>query len=144
MVASDCLMESLQILLNYLDLNAYPYENIPLQSTLSALVQRHNMNSELTEAILLRWFGKQKVLDEVDAEEVSSSIELNVKAVVRFIGLQLLETQAKASPILLKDFLLQWEQNTGVNLADRIKVELLKVSIRVSCVNMRISRRFLY
>jgi len=127
MVAPDYLLESLQYLLNHIDLNAYDHKKVPLLSTLSALEKQHEIRKEMSESILLKWFGNrpQQHRETVLAEK--ETVEIDVEAIARFIGLQLLENKAVDVPIQLKDFLLDWENLLGANLMEYIKVDLLKV-----------------
>jgi hypothetical protein len=129
MISPDYLMESLQTLLTHIDLHAYAYDSVPLLPTLSSLEEDHEMPKEMTKAILLSWFGNRKTTQSGDDEttEREALLELDMEAIVRFIGLQLLERKAKQAPTLLATFLLEWQAMLGANLGDRTKLEMLEV-----------------
>ncbi|UZJ54854.1 hypothetical protein CBS101457_004174 [Exobasidium rhododendri] len=130
MISPDYLMESLQVLLNHVDLHAYPLERVPFLATVSSLEKDHNMRREMTEAILRIWFGKTRQekgpSNGKDKLEEPSAVEIDVVAMVRFIGLQLLVKKAKQAPTLLDDFQREWKDVVGVNLSDHTNLELLE------------------
>lgn len=122
MIAPSFLLEALQILMNRLDRCGHSYDSVPIEETLSSLQEDHDIRKEVIQAILLQWFGKKK---QGDNDEI---VELNGQDIVKFIGIQLLESKAKSNQIELQSFLNEWEKTTGPLLSHHIDLPLLKVS----------------
>lgn len=119
MVAPAFVKETLLVVLNNVNLHGHRFEQVPLKPTLTALIEEHGMRKELAEAVLLRWFGS--LASEAEC------VELDMSGMVRFLGLQLLESRAKESAMVTEDFVREWEMIAGPNLIAWIKLDLLKV-----------------
>ena len=119
MVAPAYVKETLLVVLNNVNLHGHRFEQVPLQPTLTALTEEHGIRKELAEAVLLRWFGS--------LASNAECVELNMGRIVRFLGLQLLESRAKESAMVTDDFVREWEKIAGPNLVTWIKLDLLKV-----------------
>lgn len=125
MVAPVYLLQVLQMLLNHIDINGHSYDRVPVSTTITSLQEKQGIRKEVIQAILLTWFGKVKEIDE----DSSQAVELKVDAIIRFMGLQVLETRAKGKLNRLEEFVSEWEKAVGPNLSDGINVQMLKVSL---------------
>jgi trehalose utilization protein len=126
MIAPLYLLQVLQTLLNHIDLCGYPYDQVPTSSTISSLLDKHGVRKEVIQAVLLTWFGEVKKDEDASTEQV---VEIKMKAIVRFMGFQVLVTRARSKTDRLDDFMLEWQNAVGPNLGDSINVEMLKVSL---------------
>jgi sister chromatid cohesion protein DCC1 len=127
MIAPSYLLQILQVVLNHIDLCGHSYDRVPISTTTSSLQENHAMRKEVVEAVLLTWFGKVKKDEGSSSEEV---VKIETDAIVRFMGLQVLETRAKSKLDSLDDFMSAWQAAVGPNLSDQIDVQILKVSLK--------------
>ena len=125
MVAPSYLLHVLQILLNHIDLCGYSYDQVPASSTVSSLQEKHGVRKEVIQAVLFTWFGKVKGNESSSIEQIAG---IKTDVIVRFIGLQVLQTRARSRKDKLDDYIRQWQIVVGPNLSDGINVEMLKVS----------------
>ncbi|SJX64965.1 uncharacterized protein SRS1_15791 [Sporisorium reilianum f. sp. reilianum] len=99
-IAPSWTVSALQILISHLDLHALIPESVPLQETVEALHTVHGLRPQVVTALLTQFFGSRHAAD-------ASSVTLDTKAIVHFLGVQALKSTARIA-IPLSDFTRTW------------------------------------
>ncbi|SPO24122.1 uncharacterized protein UTRI_03390 [Ustilago trichophora] len=94
------MVSALQILISHLDLHALIPDNVPLQETVEALHTVHGLRPQVVTALLTQFFGTSAPTDR-------TSVSLDTKAIVHFLGVQTLKSSARIG-VPLTDFLRTW------------------------------------
>lgn len=96
-------VSALQILISHLDLHALIPDNVPLQETVDALDTVHGLRRQVVTALLTQFFGARNTTDP-------TSVTLDSKAIVHFLGVQALKSTARIG-IPLNDFVRTWHES---------------------------------
>ncbi|TKY85591.1 hypothetical protein EX895_005753 [Sporisorium graminicola] len=96
-------VSALQMLISHLDLHALIPDNVPLQETVEALHSVHGLRPQVVTALLTKFFGSRNATDR-------TSVALDTKAIVHFLGVQALKSTARIA-IPLSDFTRTWHDS---------------------------------
>ena len=99
-VSPAWIVSALQVLISHLDLHALIPDNVPLQETVDALHSVHGLRPQVVTALISQFFGKPNSTD-------STSVALDTKVIVHFLGVQTLKSTARIG-IPLSDFMRTW------------------------------------